>query len=89
MLSTRDLELADQLFQGALERAEYDQALRAVLHCKQICAAHFHSDLCSEENFCKFHDMWGYYCEMEKEIRELIRQQRRMEKGGFFSRLFG
>jgi len=89
MLAARDLELADQLFQGALERAEYDKALRAVVHCKQICAAHFHSDLCTERDFHKYHDMWEYYREMEDEIRQLAKAERRKERGGFFSRLFG
>jgi len=82
-----DLELADQVFQGALERGDYSKALTAVVQCKNLAQTLFHSDRCDAVSFSRFHDRWEYYREMEREIRQLVRGASRQRRSGLFSRL--
>jgi len=82
-----DLELADQVFQGALERGDYPKALLAVIQCKNLSEALFHSDRCDAVSFSRFHDRWEYYRDMEREIRQLAREASRKRRPGLFSRL--
>ena len=84
-----ELQVCDQVFHGAFERGEYEKALASVIQCRHLAATIFHSDLCDGLTFCRFHDRWEYYREMEREVRAILRQSRRGQRGGFLSRLFG
>ena len=89
MSLVEELELSDQIFQGAFERGDYPKALAAVIQCKRLAEALFHSDSCDGLCFTRFHDRWEYYREMEREIKTMLRQSRRAERGGFLSRFSG
>jgi len=81
----KDLEMADQVFQGALERGEYEKAIAALTQCKSISQTLFHSDLCDVSDFHRFHDLWEYYKSMEWQVKSLARKTAKKGRFSLFS----
>lgn len=88
MRLARELELAEQVFQGCFERGEYRKALAMAQQCANLSYRLYQSNHCAVIDFIKYHDKWEYYKDMEREIKNLIRQENRERDPSFFGKLF-